>query len=76
MSALSPENGHYRQGTPCPLMPHAEVARLIQAPQRCKRKVWRAAGALLIRPNNVGTGSDPDVPPQITVKVLGYFGET
>lgn len=40
------------------------------------RKVWHAAGALLIRSNNMGTGSDPDVPPQVTVKVLGYFEET
>lgn len=24
----------------------------------------------------MGTGSNPDVPPQHTVKALGYFGET
>ena len=40
------------------------------------RKVRLAARALLIRPNDMGTGSDPDVPPQVTVKALGYFGET
>jgi hypothetical protein len=33
-------------------------------------------GGLLIRPNDMGTGSDPDIPPQVTVKALGYFGET
>ena len=57
-------------------VPQAEVAQLIRPPQRCEKKVWHAAGALLIRSNNMGTGSDPDVPPQVTVKVLGYFGET
>jgi hypothetical protein len=58
------------------VVPQAEVAQFIRPPQRCEKKVWHAAGVSLIRPNNMGTGSDPDVPPQVTVKVLGYFGET
>ena len=34
------------------------------------------AAALLICPNYVGTGSNRDVPSQVTVEALGYFGET
>ena len=32
--------------------------------------------AALTRPNDMGTGSDPDFLPQLTVKALGYFGKT
>jgi hypothetical protein len=34
------------------------------------------AGALLICPNDVGTGSNRDVPSQVTVEALGYFEKT
>jgi hypothetical protein len=27
-------------------------------------------------PNDVGTGSNRDVPSQVTIEALGYFGET
>ncbi len=75
-SALPLKSDIQRKSRHVSNVPKAEVAQLIRPPQRCEKKVWHAAGALLIRPNNMGTGSDPDVPPQVTVKVLGYFGET
>jgi hypothetical protein len=36
----------------------------------------RRTVALSICSNDVRTGSNPDVPSQVTVKALGYFGQT
>jgi hypothetical protein len=74
MSAFLIESGPRTQPESCPLC--AKNGSRSALPQRCEKKVWHAAGALLIRPNDMGTGSDLNVPPQVTVKVLGYFGET
>jgi hypothetical protein len=50
-------------------VPQAEVVRLIRPPRR-------RCSALLICPNDVGTGSNRYVPSQLTVEALGDFGET
>jgi hypothetical protein len=52
------------------VQPQAEVAELIRTPGGA------VAGALLICPNDVGPGSNRDASSQVTVKALGYFGET
>ena len=65
--------------------PRTSIAKRSRSIHKChKRKSFDSfnhlrdavAGALLICPNDVGTGSNRDVPSQFTVEALGDFGET